>query len=212
MLSPIAPAGLLSGDVCDIYRLSADKPVLVVSGATFGNVYIDPYPAIGETGGYRFVYRTVNGDYITEDNEIAWYDVNAGVDTLATIIDFDGRQAVLRYDMDISHSWDKDFTETTYLGGSVQGDWGLATHRKTSVSADVVTIDDPELIAIMRRLAVYPGICHVRTVDGSSFAANVNVSESRSYDTAGKIAAFSVEISRVDSETLDGIPIEEYIA
>lgn len=212
VLSPIAPAGLLSGDVCDIYRLSADKPVLVVSGATFGNVYVDPYPAIGETGGYRFVYRTVNGDYITEDNEIAWYDVNAGVDTLATIIDFDGRQAVLRYDMDISHSWDKDFTETTYLGGSVQGDWNLATHRKTSVSADVVTIDDPELIAIMRRLAVYPGICHVRTVDGSSFAANVNVSESRSYDTAGKIAAFSVEISRVDSETLDGIPIEEYIA
>ena len=172
---------------------------------------MDPYPTIGEAGGYRFVFKTKNGDYITEDNELAWDDVSGSVDSLATIIDFDGRQVVLEYDMEVSHSWEKDFTETTYLGGSIQGDWNLAVHRSTTVGGNIVT-DDPELIASMRRLASYPGICHVRTVDGSSFAADVQVSESRSFSKAGKVATFNLAIKQVDTQALDGLLQSEWTA
>ena len=172
---------------------------------------MDPYPTIGEHGGYRFVFVTANGDYITSTNVLAWVDVEGGVDTLSTIIDFDGERIEIEYDMSISHSWEKDFTETTYLGGSVQGDWNLAVHRTTSVNGDFVT-EDAALIAAMRRLAAYPGICHVRTVDGSSFAADVQVSESGSYERAGKIAAFSLEIKQVDTQSLDGMLQTEWVA
>lgn len=212
VIRPIAPEGYADGDTCDIYRLSADKPVKVLQGAEFGTAYVDPYPTIGETGGYRFVYMTANGDYITADNELAWLDVPAYIRSKTTIIDFDGRQVELAYDMDVSHSWEKDFTETTYLGGAIQGDWNLAVHRSTTVNADTVVTDDPDLIENLRRLAAYPGICHVRTVDGSSFAANVTVSESRTYEKAGKVAAFSLTITRVDTQQLDGVTYDEWVS
>lgn len=211
LIRPIAPEGFTAGDTCDVYRLSTDKPVKVLEGAEFGTAYIDPYPTIGETGGYRFVYVTVEGDYITEDNTLAWTDIPAGVDSQKTIIDFDSRRVELAYDMRVSHTWEKDFTETAYLGGSVQGDWNLAIHRSATVGADVVT-NDRALIEDMRRLAAYPGICHVRTVDGSSFAANVTVTEDRSYERAGKVAAFSLTITRVDGQGLDGVTYEEWEA
>ena len=210
-IRPIAPTGYAEGDTCDVYRLSADKPVKILEGAEFGQIYIDPYPTIGETGGYRLVYITANGDYITADNQLAWLDIPAGIESKTTIIDFDGNRVELAYDMDVSHSWEKDFTETTYLGGSVQGDWNLAIHRNTTVNADAVVTKDPDLIAAMRRLAAYPGICHVRTVDGSSFAANVTVSENRTYEKAGKVAAFSLTITRVDTQQLDGVTYSEWV-
>lgn len=209
-ITPVAPAGVSEGDTCDIYRLSADRPVLVVQNGLFGTEYVDPYPTIGNSGGYRFVFMTEDGDYITAGNKFAWRDVAAGLQTDATIIDFGGYRAVLRYNMEVSHSWEKDFTETTYLGGAVQGDWNLSVHRRTSVSADSVVIDDPELITVMRRLAAYAGVCHVRTVDGSTFTADVQVSEDRSYDEAGKIARFSIDIKQVDSQQIDGMTYEEW--
>ena len=211
-LTPIAPTGTATGDTCDIYRLSADKPVKIISGGTFGTVYVDPYPTIGERGGYRFVFVTADGDYITQDNTFAWHDVEAYLDIDATIIDFDGRRVLLEYDMDLSHSWSKDFTETTYLGGSVQGDWNKSVHRSTSLGADTVVTDDPELIENLRRLAVFTGICHVRTVDGSTFTADVQVSENRAYEKAGKVASFSIDIKAVEQQQLDGILYSEWVS
>lgn len=210
VITPTAPTGYLAGDTCDIYRLSADRPMLIVEGGEFGESYVDPFPTVGEPGGYRLVYKTADGDYITDDDTMAWLDLPAGITEQLTIIDFGGRQVILELDMATAHSWEKDFTETTYLGGSVQGDWNLSTHRSTSVTADTVVIDDPDLIADMRRLAVYPGICHVRTVDGSTFTADVQVSENRTYSQAGKVAAFTVTIRQVEPEQLDGVLLEEW--
>ena len=63
----------------------------------------------------------------------------------------------------------------------------------------------------MRRLAEYTGICHVRTPDGSSFSANVTVNENRENKWVSKIAKFSLDITRVDSEGLDGILYNDFI-
>ena len=213
-LTPIAPTGTLTGDTCDIYRLSADRPELIVKDAVFGTQYVDPYPAIGEFGGHRFVFKTVNGDYITATNDIAWTDtgIEEGdiLDFDRTIIDFDGNQLLLYYNVDVGHQWDKDFQQTKYLGGSVQGDWNPGVSRSGSVSATMITLTDSEQISLMRDLAVYTGICHVRTKDGSSYSADVQVSEDRDHDNYGKLVSFSLTITRIDTEILDGLTYEQW--
>ena len=215
-ITPVAPEGYEQGDTCDIYRLSADRPELIVSGGAFGTTYVDPYPAIGEFGGHRIVYRTADGDYITEDNEIAWLDITAeDGDALLlnySLIDFDGEQIEFRYDVTHSNNWEKDFRETRYLGGSVTGDWNRAVGRTASLKGAAVTVKDQDTMRKFRRLAVYPGICHIRTVDGSSFACDIQVSEDRSYDKDTVRAEYSLSVTRVDPEEPEGLTLAEWIS
>lgn len=211
-LQPVAPSGVGVGDTCDIYRLSVDRPQLVYSGATYGQTYVDPYPAVGEYGGYRFVMSTVDGDYITTDNELAWVDVPCEINSNDNIIDFDGGRILLSYNPDVSNSWKKDFKETKYLGGAVQGDWNPAVSRTSSVNSVAITATDQTTIEAMRRLATHAGICHVRTRDGSSYAADVQVSESYAVSNGNKLASFSLSITRVDPEGFDGMTLAEWNA
>lgn len=211
-ITPIKPANAQNTDVCDIYRLSVDKPELIVEGAAWGTTYVDPYPTLGQYGGHRIVLRTANGDYITSTNRPAWRDYGEGEDDIidlhypATIIDFDGNQAILRWNMDVSSAWEKDFIETKYLGGAVQGDWNAAVSRTTNVSVTVLPDEEPVLITKMRRLADYPGICHVRTPDGSSFAADVQVKET----SGAKMVTFDLSITRVHPEGFDGMTLAQW--
>lgn len=213
-LIPIAPTGALPTDVCDIYRLSVDKPELIYPGATFGTTYVDPYPTIGEYGGHRFVFRTANGDYITEDDRMAWIDTREADGDLLEydyhVIDFGTGRIMLELNSELSNTWAKDFAETKYLGGSVQGDWNPAVSRTGTLSAVTVVSDDDGMIEEMRRLAVYPGICHVRTKDGSSYPADVQVAESYSQDNGHKIVSFDLTITRVDAEEYEGMTLTEW--
>lgn len=210
-LTPTAPTGAAQTDVCDIYRLSADRPALIYPNAEFGTTYVDPYPTLGEMGGYRFVLRTANGDYITAENTLAWTDISASLDAPENIIDFGMGRALLEFNTDLSHAWAKDFKETKYLGGSIQGDWNPAVSRTGTLNA-VVTADDTDTVEIMRRLAAYAGICHVRTKDGSSYAADVQVSESYAQDSAHKIISYNLSVTRVDSDGYDGMTLAEWEA
>ena len=47
-------------------------------------------------------------------------------------------------------------------------------------------------------------------VDGSTFTADVQVSENRTYSQAGKVAAFTVTIRQVEPEQLDGVHLEDW--
>ena len=205
-----------SGDTCDIYRLSVDRPELIYPNATFGETYVDPYPAIGEFGGHRFVYRTANGDYITNDDRIAFYDTSAEqgdtIESDYTIIDFAGGRILLNRNLDIGNKWKKDFEETQYLGGSVQGDWNPAVSREASVNTVAVSILDQETIQIMRRLAVHAGVCHVRTSDGSSYNADVQVSDKYNHSNGRNVIEYDLSITRVDPETYDGLTLDEWNA
>lgn len=221
ILRPKLPDGATAGegDVCDIYRLSIDKPQLIYEGATFGDRYVDPYPTIGDYGGYRIVYRTKDGDYTTEGgSNIAWFNTSDdennddSLDIFASIINF-GRGVVnLPYNLSLSSKWAKDFQQTAYLGGHIQGDWNPAVNRTGSInSVGIVTLDygteeDHNIIEAMRELAVYAGVCHVRTPDGSNYSANVNVTEDREEKWVSKIAKYTLDITRVDDQTLDAMP------
>lgn len=214
-ITPTMPAtGYENGDVCDIYRLSADKPELIIENAEFGTKYVDPYPALGDQGGHRIVYKTANGDYITESNQFAWtdygYDDGDVIDRFATVIDFGDNQAIFPYDLSLSSRWSKDFTQTKYLGGSIEGDWNPTVERTATVRTRVAVKEDSDLIYAMRRLATYSGICHVRTPDGSSFSANIDVSEDREEKKINMVASFSLDIRRVDTVGFDGVPYDSW--
>lgn len=213
-LRPRKPEGWMSGDRVDIYRLSQDKPELILKDGLFNVDYVDPYPALGSQGGHRFVFMTQYGDYITATNQKAWLDLgeNEGdiLDINGSIIDFDGNHLVLNYGVDISNSWSKDFEETQYLGGSVQGDWNPAVSRSASVSVATIAVEEQDTINLLRRLAVYPGICHVRTFDGSSFSANIDVREDRSANKHNQIILFSLTIQRVDPEGYDAVKFDDW--
>lgn len=220
ILTPLLPDGYEKqpGDVCDIYRLSIDAPELIYENAEFGSTYVDPYPTIGDMGGHRFVFKTANGDYTTEDNTIAWYDTrnneNDFLDIFTVLIDYNGEQVSLPFNVQLSNRWAKDFQQTNYLGGSTQGDWNPAVNRTGSVTTVGIVTDefgDEELdgtVESVRRLATYPGICHVRTPDGSSYSANINVTEDREEKMINKLAKYSLEITAVDSQELDGVTYE----
>lgn len=213
-ITPIAPGGTLGTDVFDIYRLSADKPQLVVENGTWGTTYVDPYPTIGELGGHRVVFKTDNGDYITAMEHPAWVDLDETdgdiLDLRYSVIDFDGNRLECDFNQSISNSFTKDFKETQYLGGSVQGDWNPAISRSSTVNTVFINTYDPDAIRTLRALASYPGICHVRTKDGSSYAADVQVGDEVSYDKAGKVVSASLTITRVDPEGYDGMSLADW--
>lgn len=211
-ITPTAPSGAIASDRVDIYRLSADKPELIYPNAEFGTTYVDPYPALGPSGGHRVVFKTKNGDYLTNDangERPAWKDLQAEdndyIYSIVSLIDFDGVEIPLMYNVDLSNEWEKDFTETKYLGGSVQGDWNPAVSRTATVNVDVINLEDEEVIGKFRRLANYAGVCHLRTLDGSSISCNIQVKEDRPHDNQGVFTSFSLAITRVDSEGYDGM-------
>lgn len=216
-ITPQLPeSGYEEGDTCDIYRLSADLPELIVKDAKFGTKYVDPYPTLGQFGGHRVVYRTKYGDYITAENSFAWTDYTADedeyrLDLFGIVIDFDGDQLILPYDVSVDNSWSKDFIETKYLGGTVRGDWNPGVSKSASLSTNVAIQYNPENIESIRRLAVYPGACHVRTPDGSSYTANVDVKENREERKINAIAKISLDITKISSEGADGMTYDDWI-
>ena len=129
-----------------------------------------------------------------------------------TIIDFGTGRIELDRNLDVDNKWEKDFVETSYLGGSIQGDWNPAVRRSGSSSTCTITLIDEDVIKDMRRLAVFTGVCHVRTPDGSSYAADVQVSESWSHDRGFLIAEYTLDITRVDGDRYDGIRLDEWEA
>ena len=212
IITPIAPDNYAEGDVCDIYRLSIDKPELILQGAAFGTTYVDPYPGFGDSCGHRIVTRTANGDYITESNELAWFlcdsDVNDILEEDAMVIDVNGEQIDLPYDITLQNAWTKDFQRTTYLGGSVQGDWNPAVTRDISANTVIIRGEDLDEQISMRNLAGYAGVAHIRTPDGSSVACDIQIRESQSYDT--KRISYSLAIKVVDPQAPDGMTYAEW--
>lgn len=213
-ITPVAPAGYQLGDTCDIYRLGADQPELIYSGAEFGTTYVDPYPAFGAYSGYDVVTVTAAADYITEENTFAEFNTmeNAGaytqLDPLTMVIDYDGERVELPYELTLGNTWTKDFKRTVYLGGHVAGDHNRAVTRDLSASTVLVRADDEETAIDMRELARYAGICHVRTPEGSSFAADVQVNENRAFNSSR--LEYTLTIQKVDTEGFDGMTLADW--
>lgn len=198
---------------CDIYRLSVDKPELIIEDGTFETTYVDPYPSFNETGGYRVVTKTINGDFITAENDLAYIDTTDEDNCIKSqrmLIDFDGQQIELKYNIELGNTWKKDFERTTYLGGAVVGEWNLAVTRDLDISSEAIVVYNLDMSTVekMRRLAVYSGICHIRTPDGSSFDCNIDVTENQGYNSDS--ASYRLKVLAIDEEELNGMTLKEW--
>lgn len=206
------PEGAAETDKVDIYRLSRDEPELIIEDSNFGTTYVDPYPAFGENCGHRVVLKTAEGDYITKYNTPAWLDLDDLdgdiINEESVVINFGTQSVKLPYNITLSNSWAKDFERTSYLGGAVVGDWNPAVTRDTEIGTAVIVSSNLSDINLLRRLANYTDVCHVRTPEGSSYAADVQLSEKQSHDSA--VAEFSLKVKAIDPEELDGMTIDEW--
>lgn len=216
IIKPMAPAGALSTDRVDIYRLSNGYPELIYPGAEFGKKYVDPYPAIGDMGGHRLVFVTKDGDYRTAEADghtLAWKDFleedGDELDIPVSVIDFNGQQVELMYDIDLSDKFEKDYEQVTYLGGSVQGYFGKTVKRKSDIKASFVT-DDEDTIRSLALLCDYSGPAHIRTRDGSSYWANIDVQRELVQSTAHNIWKYTFNAERFDPEGYDGVLLEDW--
>lgn len=209
------PQDWADGDVVDIYRLTSDKPQKIAEDIAMDDdpvEYVDPYPTLGDNGGYRFVYRTINGDdTLDADDNFAWLDVPAVCESQEAIIDFNGERIPLPYNLKVSNSWGKEFQETRYLGGHITGDWMAGVSRTGSIDTVTIPLQDPALFRSIRRLAEYIEPCHVRTLDGSVLVCNVDVDDDFGYDTAGKIQSVKLDFTRVDPVDLDAVPLADWL-
>lgn len=212
-ITPIAPSGAISTDTCDIYRLTADKPELIYKGAEFGETYVDPYPAFGDFCGHRLVTVTEDGSYVSADG-LAWYDADSEdgdlLEEKKMIIDVDGQQIELPYNIELTNNWTKDFQRTSYLGGSVQGDWNPAVTRDLSARTVLLRGRDIDQQLAMRNLAGYAGAAHIRTPDGSSFPCDIQVRESMDYKS--KRVSYQLTVRAIDPEEPDGMTLDEWEA
>lgn len=220
-IKPIAPESATENDRCDIYRLSADRPMLVKANATFGETYVDEHPTFGDFGGYRIVHVTEFGDYTTADREFAWIDYEPSeeddqylpaYDKFAVAIEFDGRKVEFIGNVSVSHSWAKDFQSTVYLGGSVEGDWNADVVRTGSINSTVPIEEETDTAYDMHLLADYAGICHVRTPDGANFYADVQAKDDREEKWVRRLAKVSLSYTAVDYNADDVLTYAEWQA
>ena len=209
------PQDWYAGDVVDVYRLTSEKPQKILENVEMDDdpvEYVDPFPTLGQ-GGYRFVYKTKNGDDTLDSaNNFAWLNIPLALDSSEAIIDFNGERLPLGYNLKVSNSWAKDFQETKYLGGHIAGDWTVGTARTGAMDAVALPIRDAALFASIRRLAEFEGVCHLRTLDGAVIICNIDVNDDFGYDTAGKIQNVKLSFTRIDAIDLDGVLLTDWKA
>ena len=58
-------------------------------------------------------------------------------------------------------------------------------------------------------MAEYPGVCHIRTLDGSNYYADIQVSETIPHDET-PTNSYSFKITRVDNDGYDGLSLSEW--
>ena len=207
------PTGASNTDRMDIYRLSVDGPELIYQDAQFNDVVVDPYPAVGEYGGYRVVMKTVNGDFYRAEQVPAWEDYDAGFNSIYQYIDFDGFTLPLALNVDLDSGWAKDFKLTKYLGGHYEGDWLEGVDRTGTIASVLLTEEDTDDIRTLRKLAKYSGAAQIRSKDGSSYAANVNVTnEGMEHVTGGMYRSVTLAIQQTRRAQLDGLLQAEWEA
>lgn len=214
-ITPQLPSGVnptdYAADKVDIYRLSAEKPERIVKDGAFGTTYVDPYPTIGDQGGYRVVMVTADGDSKCADSTDAWDDWEGNIDTKFQLIDFGGREIEFKYNVSLDNSWNKRFTTTKYLGGGTQGDWDAGVDRTGSLKGVTFYDLEPEVYQDLRDLAEHDGICRLRTIDGTNIACNIDVSDNSTYNSLEHKHDITLSYTKVDNYEDDGVTYDEWI-
>lgn len=178
-LVPVATEGVdTETDVCRIWRVTADGPVLACADAVWGAVYEDMVPPYS-TEDMAYVFETV-----TADGSHAWTEVPyTYVKSIVTITYDGGKTVELPWNLTPSTTYKKTFERRSHLDGTRSGYWGEGVDIDWNTSSKVEK-GDTELIRALRDLAQYDDVCYVRSPFGLAFPANVTVDITDGYNSA----------------------------
>ena len=87
----------------------------------------------------------------------------------------------------------------------------MGVTQSGTISTVAISILDRDMIDAMRRLANYSGVCHVRTMGGASFAADVQVSEVINHDKHRQVIEYSLAIAKVDPAGDEAMKQSEWV-
>lgn len=206
-VTPLAGDGASDGDVCDVYRVTADGADLVASDVPWGTAVTDPYAPFSVEGpdedgtgplSYRLVCRTPDGD-------LDWVDVHYTMRHASLRIDWEGGSVDLPYDLAKTDSWEKGFEVSARWDGSRAGRWDAGAARKASLSTALVRAESAGDAGLLSALGSYAGACFVRTPDGAAFEADVQVT---SYGAQAGSAAVSVALDATEVDLTDEFRID----
>lgn len=184
------------GEMLDIYRITADGLQLVYANAQWGVLCTDPYAPLGKEGPtHRAVSRMPNGHE-------AWADVDAGNPQQGIVIDWDGKQVSLPYNLQVSDGYSKRHATVRHRGGTVTGRWLEGVQRESSWRSQTIRVKEPEKLLLLRELARWCGECYLRGPGGVGFPCNVDVALSTEHGSG----AVDVELTatRIDSDEWGG--------
>lgn len=201
-LVPIMPTGASSTDVCDIYRVTADGNYLCAENVPWGSTVIDTVPTFGNTSdlSYRFCTRTTDGDE-------AWSDIEYEYEQPGVIINYGLDSVHLPWNVVIDDSRTKQGELRSHLGGTKLYYGQPFIDRKQSLSAEVVKLENEDLVEQLYELSRFTDICYVRTSNCIGYPAAVDVSINREYNN--KIVSISLSVTEADSNGEYMASIEE---
>lgn len=197
LTATITPTATDEDEMCDVYRITADGLQLVMANVAWGETVLDPYAPLDKHGAtHRIVSRTTDGDE-------AWVDVDAGNGEAGIVVDWDNKQIVLPYDVTLNDSYSKSYTTTRHRGGTITGKWLEGVERSASWNSQVIKVDEPDKLVLLRDLAQWTGECYMRSPQGVGFPCNIDVSTAAEY--ANGSVGISLTAYRLDSDSWGGV-------
>lgn len=192
-LVAVKPEGVSDTDVCDIYRTTADGRHLCYRNAPWGATIIDSLPTFGETvdNSYCFCTRT-------SDSDETWCEIGYELSGSGIIVNYGSQVLKLPWNVSNSDDRTKQGEIRSHLGGS-KSFYGLPyIDRSNSLSAEIVKMEDEDLVGKLYDLSRFTELCYVRTSNCIGYPAVVDVSINRDYNN--QILSISLSAKEADAE------------
>ena len=200
-LVPIKPEGALDTDVCDIYRTTADGRYLCCSNVAWGTPILDRLPTFGETitNSYCFCTRTDEGDE-------SWAEIEYELEGSGIIINYGKNSVALPWNVSNDDSRSKKGEIRSHLGGSQTYYGQPFIDRSQSLNAEVVKMENEDIIEQLYDLSRYTELCYVRTSNNIGYPAVVDVSFNRDYNNQIVSISLSAKEADAGNEYLGELP------
>lgn len=192
-----APDNAAQTDLYDVYRVTVDGALPLVSDAPLDATVVDPYAPFGDSNlAYRVCSKTADGS--VEWSDYAYFFGGRGVTGGEEVrIDFGDRYLECDRGVTMQTTWAKTFSQDGKLSGDVDGYWGAPVKRTSTIAGQLIKLYEQDKIEAARALAKHVGPCFVRTSAGEAFVADVQVSPlGIQRNTAGQ--TFSLKIAAID--------------
>ena len=199
-LIPVKPEGASDDDVCDIYRTTSDGRYLCRENVKWGQVVRDALPSFGDIFEHSYCFCTK-----TKDGDEAWEDISYDLDGTGIIINYGNDYVALPWNVSIDDKRSKQGETRCHLGGTKAYYAQPYVDRSQSISAEIVKMENEDLVEQLYDLSRFTDVCYVRTSNNIGYPAVVDVSINRAYNNQILSVSLDIKETEVDGEYLGTI-------